>query len=423
MTQEKIEERREELREKLDAYIRAEGQAPRDQRTACPRPGCGGTVVLDNQLVGEGLYARRHWRCCRCGAGGDTVDYALARWPNMTESEAIRHVQRMLHIKVTDLEAVSAGELLAMKLPRRHWRVEQLLGPGLYILSGPSKAGKSWLVLYLAERVSRGERVWDMRSSRCAVLYISLEDTLVRLQQRLLAVTDGEPGEVYLATEAELLGSGFEEQIENFLSTHGNTGLVIIDTLQMIRQPGAEKYSYAGDYATMSALKRLADRHGITVLLVHHTRKMAADDPMDMLSGTTGIAGAADGSLVLQRRRGAAEATLTVMGRDAPDQQLHLRFDAATKRWALLDRGEDDPADEDAALCRELEELTDACGGWEGTASELAQALESTEAPTLLGRRLQRLRERLRREHGLKLESFRSCERRSFRLTRMTDDV
>ena len=88
-----------------------------------------------------------------------------------------------------------------------------------------------------------------------------------------MEVTGGETGDLTIATDAELLGSGLEEQLTNFLSDHPETKFVIIDTLQKIRQLKADSYSYAGDYATLTVLKQIADRFDLTILLVHHTRK------------------------------------------------------------------------------------------------------------------------------------------------------
>ena len=57
---------------------------------------------------------------------------------------------------------------------------------------------------------------------------------------------------------------------------HSDTKLIIIDTMQKIREVGGEAYSYASDYEIVGKLKQFADKHCICVLTVHHTRKQPA---------------------------------------------------------------------------------------------------------------------------------------------------
>ena len=90
--------------------------------------------------------------------------------------------------------------------------------------------------------------------------------------------------------------NGLDEQLENFMREHPGTKLIIIDTMQKIREVGGEAYSYASDYEIVGKLKQFADKHCICVLTVHHTRKQPAGDAFEMISGTTGLLGCADGS-------------------------------------------------------------------------------------------------------------------------------
>lgn len=93
---------------------------------------------------------------------------------------------------------------------------------------------------------------------------------------------------------------------------------------------------YGLDYEAAGGIKRLADRYGVAVCLVHHTRKAAADDPLDLMSGTPGLAGAADTVAVLRREIGRADATLYIRGRDVPEADHALAFDADGCSWTLL---------------------------------------------------------------------------------------
>ena len=127
---------------------------------------------------------------------------------------------------------------------------------------------------------------------------------------------------------SEKLHSGLEQQIERFLAAHPDTVLIVIDTLQRIRGGVNDANPYASDYRDLGILKELADKHRIAILLIHHLRKMNDDDPMNMISGTTGISGATDTSFVLRKsKRSSNSATLYCMGRDIEYRELSLEFD------------------------------------------------------------------------------------------------
>ena len=214
--------------------------------------------------------------------------------------------------------------------------VDTLLSQGLHILAGSPKVGKSWLALWLAVTVAKGESVWGMGVKQGTTLYLCLEDSTLRIQNRLFEITEDAPASVHFTTNSDTLGKGLEEQLCAFLSEHPDTVLIIIDTLQMIRGAGYDN-TYANDYRDLSALKHIADTHRIAILLVHHLRKMNDDDPMNMISGTTGLSGATDSNFVLRKsQRRENTATLYCTGRDIPYRELALEFDGEDHVWKLL---------------------------------------------------------------------------------------
>lgn len=159
---------------------------------------------------------------------------------------------------------------------------------------------------------------------------------------------------------------------------------MVIDTLQKVRQPGENANPYASDYRDITALKRLADDYGIAILLIHHLRKMNDEDPLNMISGTTGISGATDSSFVLkERKRGSGEATLYCTGRDIEYRELPLRFQKDTHTWVLTE-----PVEGDApAVDPEVTFLSDFLKGlhsFEGTATELSELLEAQTGESIL---------------------------------------
>ena len=195
------------------------------------------------------------------------------------------------------LNTIDGAFLMSQPLRPPNFVVDTLIAQGLHILAGSPKVGKSWLALWLAVTVAKGELVWGMGVKRGTTLYLCLEDSVLRIQNRLFEITEDAPSSVHFCTECAPIGQGLEEQVEIFLAAHPDTVLVIIDTLQMVRP--VHDATYANDYRDLSVLKRLADKHGIAILLIHHLRKEKADDVFHRISGTTAISGAVDSSFTL----------------------------------------------------------------------------------------------------------------------------
>ena len=197
------------------------------------------------------------------------------------------------------LHTMTLNELYETTYSSRPPIIGGLLYPGTYLLAGAPKVGKSFLVAQLAFHISTGQPLWDFPVQKSTVLYLALEDDYRRLQDRMFRMFGVESTEhLHFATCAKQVGAGLEEQLELFLHEHLDTRLIIIDTLQKVRELGGEAYSYAGDYEIVGKLKTFADKHGICLLLVHHTRKQPASDKFEMISGTTGLLGCADGAFL-----------------------------------------------------------------------------------------------------------------------------
>ena len=223
------------------------------------------------------------------------------------------------------LHTIDADTLMSTPLPVTRFIVEGLLPEGLHILAGSPKIGKSWLALWICLRVSKGEPVWELPVTQGTVLYLCLEDSYARIQNRLFQITDDAPNTLHFANLSSSIGGELENQITLFLTEHPDTNLIVIDTLQKIRDIVPDSNSYANDYRDLSMLKNLADKHHIAILLIHHLRKMKDDDPMNMISGTTGLSGATDSNFVLRRKdRNSPHAKLHCTGRDIESRVLEL---------------------------------------------------------------------------------------------------
>ena len=238
---------------------------------------------------------------------------------------------------MTKLETITAEDLQNRTYEPTHFLADELIPEGLHILAGAPKIGKSWLALWLCLCVSQGQPLWNFAVTQGDVLYLSLEDSYRRIQSRLFDLTEDAPPTLHFAIMADTLKHGLEQQIEQFLTEHPATRLVVIDTLQRVRSAGGDSNLYANDYQDVGLLKQLADKHHIAILLIHHLRKLHDDDPMNMISGSTGLSGAADSAFVLQKNaRSANAASLHCTGRDIPDRTLKLELGEDDHVWKLL---------------------------------------------------------------------------------------
>ncbi len=236
------------------------------------------------------------------------------------------------------LETITAEDLQNRTYTPTPFLVDELIPEGLHILAGAPKIGKSWLALWLCLCVSQGQPLWNFAVTQGEVLYLSLEDSYRRIQSRLFDLTEDAPPTLHFAILADTLKHGLEQQIEQFLTEHPATKLVVIDTLQRVRSAGSDSNLYANDYRDIGLLKRLADRRHIAILLIHHLRKLHDDDPMNMISGSTGLSGAADSTFVLQKSSRLANiASLHCTGRDIPDRTLKLELGEDDHVWKLLE--------------------------------------------------------------------------------------
>lgn len=242
------------------------------------------------------------------------------------------------------------------------------------------------------------------------MLYLALEDDYARLQQRLSRMFGIDVAEhFYFATRSKNLNEGLEEQLKEFLVAHADTRLVIIDTLQKIKEISGDKFSYANDYDIITKLKHFADEHNICILVVHHTRKMDSSDAFEMISGTNGLLGAADGAFIMQKeKRTDLKATVDITGRDQQDQKLYLKFEPELCLWKF-EKAETElwKEPEDKVLSAVNTYLMEA-GCFQGTASELMDKIQEINlVPNQLTRQLNIKAGRLYEDYGIRYDNKR----------------
>ena len=277
--------------------------------------------------------------------------------------------------KTKRLQTIDGESLMSLPLTPLNFVVDTLLSQGLHILAGSPKVGKSWLALWLSVMVAKGEPVWGMSVKQGTTLYLCLEDSTLRIQNRLFEITEDALANVHFTTQSDILGKGLEEQLRTFLDEHPDTVLVIIDTLQMIRGTNYDN-TYANDYRDLSALKRIADTHGIAILLIHHLRKESADDVFNRISGTTAISGAVDSSFTLvEERRGSGRAKLSCIGRDIEYRELTLERNGENV-WELVSDSRTQPELLGDRIVYLLSELMRDRSEFIGTPTELSERID-----------------------------------------------
>ena len=292
--------------------------------------------------------------------------------------------------QINRLQTIDADTLQSTAYEPVSFVVDDLLPQGLHLLAGAPKIGKSWLALWLAVMVAKGDPIWGMGVKQGTTLYLCLEDSTLRIQNRLFEITDDAPASVHFSTNSDTLGKGLEEQLRAFLSEHPDTVLVIIDTLQMIRGAGYDN-TYANDYRDLSVLKHIADAHGIAILLIHHLRKELADDVFSRISGTTAISGAVDSSFTLiEDKRGSGKATLSCIGRDIEYRELTLERNVENV-WELVSDSRTQPELLGGRIVILLSELMRNRTEFIGTPTELSAQIDPVGSEGITPKKVSRL--------------------------------
>ena len=321
------------------------------------------------------------------------------------------------------LQTVNADTLLYEPLEKPSFVVDGLIPTGLILFCGSQKIGKSWLMLKLCLCVSQGIPLWDMPTREGNVLYLCLEDTFCRIQDRLFRLTDEASGRLHFAVASDKLSDGLIVQLEDYLKEYPDSRLIVIDTLQKIRTASKDN-AYASDYGDISLIKDFADRHSLAVIVVHHIRKQNDSDVFNKVSGTTGLTGSADATFVLeQENRVSNAAKLYVTGRDTPYQEFTLRFCDCS--WELVERkGQEQLAKE--TMPDVLFRLVDFMQGreeWTGTATELLEQMgETGTPPNIMTKRLNEYRASFLNENNIRYGYHRKKGCREISLTRQTGD-
>lgn len=306
-----------------------------------------------------------------------------AHIPAQTQAQA----QVSVPSQAKDINSISGEQLLSHEYPSLSFSIDNILPSGIFILAGSAKIGKSWLSLDMCCSVANGTPLWGNNAQQGKVLYLALEDNYQRLQHRLKTVTkpktEGENvvndlSKLYFSTTSLSIDDGLIEQVKSFLDQNTGTKLIVIDTLEKIRNSSDNNSAaYQSDYKDMDKLRAITDNFDVTILLIHHTRKMYDPDPLNMLTGSTGLIGSVDGVWVLQKEaRIEDKAKLTIVNRDTKEYCYNLAFNRDDCRWNFLGNYENDK-DDGEILCDIIDKLLDKT--FVGTATELCYAISNMD--------------------------------------------
>ena len=235
----------------------------------------------------------------------------------------------------------TGNDLRDKEFPPVRWAVEGILPAGVTLFGGREKMGKSFLAFGLCIAVATGgHALGKIPVQQGEALYISMEDPERRLQKRLrrLAREETDLSALNYATEWEPADRGGVEDLDAWLAAHPDCRLVVADTLKRIRpRTSGRRNMYDEDYEAVQPFVKIAAEHNAAVVLIHHLNQQSEPhDPFDAFTGSTGLTAAAEGIMLLTRKRGDADAFLMADGKDIEEpQDLALSWDAATCAWTI----------------------------------------------------------------------------------------
>jgi phage/plasmid primase-like uncharacterized protein len=267
--------------------------------------------------------------------GTDWNDHCAEKGPEATRAALLQEKPRV--------KSLTAQEIMETVYPPIKWAVEGIIPEGLTIIAGRPKFGKSWMMLGLCYAVANGLPAWDYgRTKKGSVYGLFLEDSYRRIQDRMKSMEgyfDTFPPNLHIFTDFPRIGSGFIRELERLIKADKNTGVVIVDTLQKVRpkSAGGKRNLYQAEYEDFERLQKVAIYYGIPIIAIHHTRKGGhgkESNPMDEMSGSTGIQGVAD-TLIVCSRDG-DKGKMYVTGREVNEEEYPMQFNKRNMTWKVF---------------------------------------------------------------------------------------
>lgn len=244
----------------------------------------------------------------------------------------------------------SIHEIMNTDYPPLKWAVKGIIPEGLTILAGRPKFGKSWLMLGLGYAIATGIPAWGFgETEQGSVYYLALEDSDRRIQDRVKSMEgyfDTYPKDFQVVFDFPRIGKGFLREVGKIIKNDPNIRCIIVDTLQKIRPKsnGGKRNLYQAEYEDYERVQRLAIEAGVPIICIHHTKKSVKgaklDNPMDEMSGSTGIQGVADTLIVCVRDGN--KGVMHVTGREVDEEDYPMEFVRFNMTWKLSAPGSND---------------------------------------------------------------------------------
>ena len=243
---------------------------------------------------------------------------------------------------------ISADALMRLEIPEMRWPIAAIMPEGLTIIGAPPKTGKSAIALQLALSIASGANaLGNAPTAKGDVLYLALEDSHARLKDRIgrQLCNEAPPLNLDLLLRTPEMLAGGLIQIESWLRRHPEASAVFIDTFGAFRGFGSQVDNanlFTADYHDMNTLQQLGLKHHVAIVALHHLRKdRSATDPLESLSGTTGISAPADAVWVLSRERNQELGELQIIGRDVMEQNMAVKLSGLTLTWEVIGDAQD----------------------------------------------------------------------------------
>lgn len=229
-------------------------------------------------------------------------------------------------------QGITLADLQVKSFPPLRWIIEDICPEGVTLVAAKPKSKKSWIALGLALSVALNRpALGKLAVDPGRVLFLDLEGNERRIQGRARAILGNAsqpwPENFHVFTEWTK-GDECISRLEQWFQVFPDTRVVVIDLLAEIRppmDPKGDRYQY--DRELLVLLNKLAERYGVAIIVIHHTRKAKGDDVFDEVSGTLGINGAVSTLWILSRAQD-GHVVLSMTGRDlVHDEPLALRWD------------------------------------------------------------------------------------------------
>lgn len=294
------------------------------------------------------------------------------------------------------INLIGANDVQRMELKPINWIIPNFLPEGLAIIAGRPKIGKSWLALNLSLAIARGGKALSyFDCNEHSILYLPYEDNFRRLQSRMNNILSYEddknaPTNLFYPENLEFpkLNDGGLEKLKEIITANTDIKVVIVDTLgrALLQKKSISNNQFLDDYNLGSEIQKFAMENQIAILLIHHTRKMQAENIFDEISGSTGITASPDSLFVL--KKGNQSCILHTTGRDLPDNEYSLKFNSDSFTWKIEGLKEEiqvsgerqeilDLFNCNTELVLKTSEITSSLGKHKSTISQLLRRMES----------------------------------------------